>query len=118
MRLTILTIAAALTLAACAPSQQEIYKADYGAYPHDYQEIIHRYNMTILKDPGSAQYEGWRGPRTGYMSVIGDTTYGYNVCVLINAKNGFGAYTGFEPAGYLIRNGQVLFYDPRICEHV
>jgi hypothetical protein len=112
-------IFAALFVVGCVqpPSTQELASADYGEYPQDYEEIIKRYNLTMLKDPGSAIYEAWRGPSSGWASGIGTgTKYGWRVCVLVNAKNGFGGYTGFEPAGYIIHDGVVTLYHPRICE--
>ena len=46
-----------------------------------------------LKDPDSAQYQD---THVYEMMLIGDKVKMYTVCGKINAKNGFGGYTGFH----------------------
>lgn len=42
-----------------------------------------------LRDPGAAQFRGIR--------VIATTEAGANVCGEVNAKNGYGGFTGWQP---------------------
>ena len=93
-------------------SQSELEDADYGAYPTNYQEIATAWFEESLRDPFSAQYR-WEGePQPGYHREApitgGDVVeFGYIVYVDVNAKNGFGAYTGWEEYRLFIRDGEV-----------
>jgi hypothetical protein len=40
--------------------------------------------------------------------VIRDLQFGWAVCAMINDKNSRGAYDGFTPGVYFIRNGKVI----------
>jgi hypothetical protein len=113
-------LAAALTLAAgCAqvvsPSDSQLAVADYGAEPTmtEAEAAIKRFHAAYLKDPGAAQYRGWSQPVKYWFGTRDASTYGYLVCVSINGKNSFGAYTGFQTDGFLLRNGSVARHFPR-----
>lgn len=99
-------------LAACAqikaPTQEETDAADYGPDPVDQQSIIKRYYEYRLKDPASAQYRDWSKPVKYWFGTRGTSTFGYLVCVAVNAKNSLGGYTGFQTDGFLLRNGNVV----------
>ncbi len=100
-----------LLLSACAqpPSAEIIARADYGAYPSNFQEIIKTYMGNILFDPYSAVYENWRGPSRGYSGGnFIETKFGYRVCVDINAKNRLGGYVGRKHYYFLIKNRVVV----------
>lgn len=90
-----------------APSAEMIARADYGAYPGDYQQIIDAYLAATLRDPDSAQYDHIKGPVKMWSSFLGSVKYGYGVCAFVNAKNGFGAYTGRRVNFYLINDGAI-----------
>ncbi|MCW8878873.1 MAG: hypothetical protein OQK04_12170 [Kangiellaceae bacterium] len=47
-----------------------------------------------------------QSPGTGYNPTV--TIYGYLVCVTYNAKNSYGAYSGYKTDGLLIKNGEVI----------
>lgn len=102
----------ALVLASCAsaPTPTEIgNEANYGPYPENYQEIIRAYHQVLLKDPGSAQYRSFSIPKKAWWgNRITGSVFGWGVCVVYNARNSFGAYTGFKEAAYMINNGQVV----------
>jgi hypothetical protein len=100
----------AVTLASCAskPSQSEIASANYGSYPDNYKEITKRHFGDVLKDPGSARYNNWRGPSKGWRATMGGNRFGYRVCVDVNAKNSYGGYTGRETFYLMINGGQVI----------
>jgi len=81
----------------------------YGAYPHNYQEIITAWLNSVLVDPNSVQIK-WRSePRPGELKVGKDQTVsGFLVDFSVNARNIFGAYTGAQKHTALIRDGQVV----------
>ena len=100
-----------LTGCASAPSQQEIASADYGSYPSNYESIVKGFYDNRLKDPNSVQYRTITGPRKFYLgNRFSGAQYGYLVCATYNAKNGFGAYTGFDTDGLLLKDGVVTKY--------
>ena len=113
----VLRLAILLTffLGGCATNQltdEQIASADYGPYPENYREIVKAYFSAALKDPYSANYNFER-PYKGYStkSILaggGPDKFGYLVKVYVNAKNSFGAYTGWEPYLFLIRNGRII----------
>lgn len=96
-----------------APTDAEAAAADYGAFPSDFEAVVRRFNAGRLKDPGSAQYTGWTEPQTYWFGTRDTSTYGYLVCVALNAKNAYGGYTGFRTDGYLLRGGSVVRFFER-----
>jgi len=97
-------------VSACAlrPSQEEIANADYGAYPTDYAEIIRSHMARRLKDPYSARYDFLNEPLPGWQGGLGGVVFGYRVCVLVNAKNSYGGYTGAKLYFFMIKDGRVV----------
>lgn len=83
--------------------------AIYGEYPKAYQEIITRWLDTKLADPQSARIE-WTGtPKAADLpGPNGKRLYGYLVEFKVASRNRFGAYTGKQKHGALIRNGVVI----------
>jgi hypothetical protein len=83
--------------------------AAYGAYPHNYQEIITAWLNSALVDPNGVRIK-WRGePRPGELSVgKGQIVSGFLVDFSVNARNIFGAFTGDQKHTALIRDGQVV----------
>lgn len=96
-----------ITGCAIKPTQQELESADYGNYPENYEGIIKSHMNTVLKDPYSAQYRFLNSPRKAW-NGWGGTKFGYVVCVNINAKNGFGGYTGEKLYYFLLKNNVVI----------
>jgi hypothetical protein len=85
--------------------------ADYGSYPENYEELVKAYLARSLKDPESARYSNFSQPRKEHIitSVSAkEATYGYSVCVSVNAKNSYGGYTGNHVFWFFIRDGKVL----------
>ena len=85
---------------------------DYGApLTADYEAIIKAKFLDTLKDPMSAQYL-FSPPQTFWYKeapLMGGRTYsGYSVAVKVNAKNGFGGYTGFEPYIFIFKNNNLI----------
>jgi hypothetical protein len=91
--------------------QRESEPADiarYGPYPANYKEIVSKWLETQLIDAASAHLE-WNGdPKSADLGTNGEHLYGYLVNFKVNARNRFGAYTGMQSHGALIRNGEVI----------
>lgn len=106
---TFLCMAAVLAmLTGCAtPTPEELSIADYGSYPSNYERIIKNYLRSSLKDPDSAQLTFLNSPKSGW-NGLGGAKYGYIVCAQINGKNSFGAYVGYRPAYFMIKNDVVI----------
>ena len=80
----------------------------YGQYPTNYKEIVMKWLDTQLLDAGSAHIE-WSGdPKPASLGTKDKPLYGYLVNFKVNARNRFGAYTGMQSHGALIRNGDVI----------
>ena len=80
----------------------------YGPYPTNYKEIVTKWLETQLIDAESAHIE-WNGePKPTNLGTQDKPLYGYLVNFKINARNRFGAYTGMQSHGALIRDGNVV----------
>jgi hypothetical protein len=80
----------------------------YGLYPTDYKEIVTKWLETQLIDAESAHLE-WNGePKPANLGTEDKPLYGYLVNFKVNARNRFGAYTGMQSHGVLIRDGKVI----------
>ena len=79
-----------------------------GPYPTNYKEIVMKWLETQLIDASSARIE-WNGePKPADLRENGQHLYGYLVHFRVNARNRFGAFTGKQEHGALIRDGQVI----------
>lgn len=106
----ILLVCALTILGGCAaPSPDELARADYGAYPDQYKELIEGYMGRILKDPYSAHYEYLNAPVMAWRKTMSGPIYGYAVCVNINAKNSYGGYTGAQPSYFMFHDGVITY---------
>jgi hypothetical protein len=80
----------------------------YGPYPTNYKEIVMNWLKQQLVDAGSARID-WTGePKPADLGKNGQHLYGYLVTFDVNARNRFGAYTGKQKHGALIKEGQVI----------
>jgi hypothetical protein len=80
----------------------------YGPYPTNYKEIVMKWLDTQLIDAASARIE-WNGdPKPANLGTKDKPLYGYLVNFRVNARNRFGAYTGMQSHGALIRNDEVI----------
>lgn len=83
--------------------------AKYGEYPKEYMTIVRDWLAAQLLDPNSAVVEFTSAPTPGDLPVSnGNRVYGYLVEFKVNSRNRFGAYTGNQKHGALIRNGEVV----------
>jgi hypothetical protein len=90
---------------------QQVSPADpalYGPYPTNYKEIVMNWLNQQLVDAGTARID-WTGePKPADLGKNGQHLYGYLVTFDVNARNRFGAYTGKQKHGALIKEGQVI----------
>jgi hypothetical protein len=81
----------------------------YGVYPANYKQIITDWLQTQLNDPTSAIIVWQTEPKPADLpGKDGKKLYGYLVIFSVNARNRFGAYTGVQSHGALIRDGGVV----------
>ena len=92
------------------PTKEEMDSVNYGPKPDNYQQIVRDYLRNRLTDPTAAILDFKAGPTQLYQkdSVLREIQFGWAVCVMINDKNSRGAYEGFAPAVYYIRNGKIV----------
>lgn len=92
---------------------------DYGTPPpENYKELVADYIRAMLKDPESARFTAWEAPyRCSFEIDLATPGLGYCNYVVVNAKNGFGGYTGDNMWNIRWRNGIIYghkYYDPQI----
>jgi len=107
-----LPVALALALAACdtTVTKQEMETADYGPAPVNYQDEIKSYLSLRLTDPKDAVVEFRNQPKQLYQrgTPVRGEQYGWGVCVWVNDKNKQGAYDGFYPMTFVMRNEKIV----------
>ena len=110
----VLLVSAAL-IAGCAgrakPTPEQAAQADHGRFPQNYKKLVQDHMALSLKDPYSAHYKFGKKPFMYWAPAryrSSPIVFGWLVCFEVNAKNGFGAYTGYKPHLALLRNGHVV----------
>ena len=107
-----LPVALALGLAACdtTVTKEEMQTADYGPSPVHYQDEIKSYLSLRLTDPKDAVVEFRTEPKQLYQrgTPVRGEQYGWGVCVWVNDKNRSGAYDGFYPMSFVLRNEKIV----------
>ena len=102
----------ALALAACdtTVTKAEMDTAEYGPQPLRYQDEIKGYLGLRLTDPKAAIVEFRAGPKKIYNrgTPVRGEQYGWGVCVWVNDKNKAGAYDGFYPMTFVLRNEKIV----------
>lgn len=111
--LILLLSLALLGCASKALTTEEAMAADYGNHPSNYEEIVTDWFYETLKDPDSAKYRFESEPTKAYTRKApvaggGISEFGYYIKVLVNAKNSYGGYTGWEEYRLLIRDDKVV----------
>lgn len=91
-------------------TKAEMDTADYGPRPVGYQAEIRSYLSLRLTDPKDAIVEFRAGPTQIYNrgTPVRGEQYGWGVCVWVNDKNRTGAYDGFYPMSFVIRNEKIV----------
>jgi len=104
-------VAAALVAACSGPlTREQIAALDYGPRPQDYEKIVRDYLRPRLSEPDFALVEFKAGPAPLPQSdtLVGESGYGWAVCVMVNDKDPRGVYEGSYPVVAYIRAGQVV----------
>jgi hypothetical protein len=111
-RLSIALIASACVAGCETPrvSKDEAAALNYGPKPAHWQEEIRSYLNLRLTDPKSALVEFRTEPKHLYQRGIGldPLQYGWATCVWVNDKNRQGAYDGFSPMTFFIRDEKIV----------
>jgi hypothetical protein len=113
MQRTLALFLAVVLLEGCStasPTKEERESVNYGPKPDNAEQIVRDYLRNRLNDPTGAIIDFKAGPTQLYQkdSVIRDLQFGWAVCTMINDKNSRGAFDGFTPGVYFIRNGKVV----------
>ena len=112
MRKTPWMLGIVLLLAGCSTpvTKAEMATADYGPQPVRYQEEIKSYLSIRLTDPKEAIVEFRAGPTILYQrgTMLRGEQYGWGVCVFVNDKDKSGAYQGFYPMTFLLRDEKIV----------
>jgi hypothetical protein len=80
----------------------------YGPYPTNYKEIVMKWLDKQLIDAATARIEWGGDPKPANLGTEDKPVYGYLVNLTVYARNRFGAYTGMQSHGALIRNSEVI----------
>jgi hypothetical protein len=107
-----LPFALAAALAGCdtTVTKAEMDTADYGPRPVNYQDEIRSYLSLRLTDPKDAIVEFRNSPAELYQrgTPVRGEQYGWGVCVWVNDKNKEGAYDGYYPMTFILRNEKIV----------
>ena len=112
----LLLLSAAAVLSGCVGTLKiPVQGSNYGAPPVNPEPAIRTKMETILRDPDSARYRIGHAERAYLNSARlrgGNVVWqGHVVYFEVNAKNGYGGYTGFEPHMALFNPDSVGIYD-------
>lgn len=112
----LLILFALIVLSGCETSASTPGNAAIAArVPVDYREKVSVYLKRTLKDPYSVRDAQITEPAVIFVGLVnGGTAPG--VCVQMNAKNSFGAYTGIQAAAVVFRDGQVIASIPPVFD--
>ena len=106
----VVVLCAAITGCDTTVTKQEMETADYGPRPVNYQDEIKSYLSLRLTDPKAAIVEMRTEPKHLYQrgTPVRGEQYGWGVCVWVNDKNKSGAYDGFYPMSFVLRNEKIV----------
>jgi hypothetical protein len=111
MRTSILALSL-LALAACdtTVSRKEMDSVEYGPAPTRFKEEILSYLRIRLVDPKDAVVEIRTEPKQLYQrkTPVREQQYGWGVCVWVNDKNKQGAFDGFFPMTFILRDEKIV----------
>ncbi|MBV8030356.1 MAG: hypothetical protein JO035_02485 [Betaproteobacteria bacterium] len=107
-----LWLLAVLALSGCETpvTKDEMDAYNYGPKPANWQDEIRSYLSLRLRDPKSAIVEFRTEPKQFYQRQVAldPEQHGWAVCVWVNDKNGEGAYEGFRPMTFFLRNEKIV----------
>ena len=113
MKQPLIALIAAGLLAGCETprvSKDEAASVNYGPKPVYWQEEIRSWLAIRLTDPKAALIEFRTEPKQMYQRQIGldPQVHGWATCVWVNDKNRQGAFDGFYPMTFFIRNEKIV----------
>ncbi len=80
-----------------------------GLYPTNYKDIVMKWLETQLLDANTARIDWDAGePKPADLGKNGQHLYGWIIYFKVNARNRFGAFTGKQQHGALIRDGAIV----------
>lgn len=95
------------------PSAEQLTAADYGSpiSQPEAEDAARAFLKRYLKDPESAEMD-WGTVQKRWLREApingGKLKFGYMLTANINAKNSFGAYTGYKPYQFFFFNGTLV----------
>ena len=105
-------LVATLALAACntTVSQKEMSSVEYGPAPTRWKDEIRSYLSIRLTDPRDAIVDFRTEPKQIFQrkTPVRDQQHGWGVCVWVNDKNKQGAYEGFFPMSFVLREEKIV----------
>jgi hypothetical protein len=112
MRKTLCMLGLVSLLASCdtTVTKEEMATAEYGPQPEHWQDEIRSYLSIRLTDPKDAIVEFRAGPKILYQrgTLLRGEQYGWGVCVWVNDKDKSGAYQGFYPMTFVLREEKIV----------
>lgn len=104
--ITLALITVALCVAGCARNAENrsISGDTSAAVPSNYRDLVSSAMRSSLKDPYSVRDAQISEPTQMWVGLFNGGTMP-TVCVRLNAKNSFGAYTGVQTQVFMFRNG-------------
>jgi len=112
MKRFLLFVLVAAALAGCDTTvkKSELESVDYGPRPQYWQAEIRDYLKIRLTDPAAAIVEFRAGPTQLYQreTPLRKKEWGWAVCVWVNDKNKQGAYDGFYPMSFILREEKIV----------
>jgi hypothetical protein len=85
---------------------------EWGPLPGPWKRLAREAISQVLKDAGSAEFKFDVEPRMTSQKTGKITQFHWSVIVAVNAKNSFGAFTGFENWRVGFRNDAVEYARP------
>ena len=111
MRTALLCLSVFL-LAGCntTVSKQEMSSVDYGPAPTRWKDEIQSYLSIRLAAPKDAVIDFRTEPKQIFQrkTAVRDQQYGWGVCVWVNDKNKQGAFEGFYPMSFVLREEKIV----------
>ena len=112
MKRFLLFVLVAAALAGCDTTvkKSELESVDYGPVPTRWKEEIRSYLSLRLIDPKEAIVDYRTEPKQIYQrkTPVRDQQYGWGVCVWVNDKNKQGAFEGFSPMSFILRDEKIV----------
>jgi hypothetical protein len=101
-----------MLLAGCdtTVTKQEMASVDYGPRPEHWKEEIRGYLGIRLTDPTAAIVDFRNEPQQLFQkkTLVREQQWGWAVCVWVNDKNRAGAFDGFYPMSFVLRNDKIV----------